>query len=145
MSAFDTIDPQVAAMKDEVASREMGLKTKRGLFTIAGGILGVVGGAVIAPSLLPGAISELAPMMLGQGMVMGGTLGLAAGGLVGDYVTTIEKKKLAIDERILEASIHNKGYWQAYNTEVVQQNQIGQLPSPPVVGGPRPHLVHHRT
>lgn len=144
MSVFNT-DPQLAAMREEIASRELGVKTKRGLLTALGGIAGVVGGMTLAPSLLPEGLAATGAgtAMALQGAMMGGGAGLVAGGAIGDYLTTAEKKRIEIDQRILDANIQNisnRGYWEAYNAQVVQANRgnLGQLPAPPVIAAAPP-------
>lgn len=117
-SAFDS-DPQIAAMRQEIADRAFNLKLKGML--ISGG-LALAG--LAAAFFIPGGASLL-------------SIGLLAGSGIAALFTMKEQEKLEVDRQQLESRIQGgnwgKGHWSGYREEVLEQG--GGLPPPAVMGG----------
>lgn len=112
-------NPELTKMKEDIADRGYNLKIKSWIIT---GLTAVAGAAIA------GAIGGFALPAL----VIGGGLGLMAGGTIGEVLTMKERKKLAIDEDMVNSYNTGKNYWGAgYREEVAEYGYGGpQMPAP---------------
>ena len=113
-------NPELSQMKEDIANRNYNLKIKTWVIT---GITTLVGVGIGA--LFMGTVGFPA-------LIIGGGLGLMLGGTVGDVLTMKERKKLAIDEDMVNSYNTGKNYWGAgYREEVAEYGYGGQqVPAP---------------
>ena len=118
-SPFD-VNPEVAAMKEDVAQRVFRLKTTETIITVAAVILGAIAAFTILPALAAGGgMTALGPAMLPL------MLTLATG--IGSYVTMKERKRLEIDQEFLQSRMQGRNWWGGYRQEVMEQGH-GEAP-----------------
>lgn len=121
-------NPDLKKMREDIADRNYGLMIKSTLITVAGIALGAVAGAFALPVVMGGAISG---MVLLAGAGIGGFAGAMGGSALSEVLTLKDKKKLAIDEEMVDSYMSGKNYWGAgYRQEVAEYGYGGpQVPA----------------
>ena len=122
-------DPQMAAMRQDIADRAFRIKMTGWI------ISGALAIAAIATMLyIPPAALGLAQPLIG--------VALLAGSALAGIVTMKEAKKLEIDEQFLQSRMQGKNYWGAgYREEVAERGYAG-VPVQ-LQGGPASHGRKH--
>lgn len=112
-------NPELVAMREDIANRTFALKIKSGLITAASVVGGVALGAVVFPASVPA-------------LVGGGVIGLMAGGKASDIFTLKDREKLKIDEDMVQSYMQGKNYWgEGYREEVAEHGySLGGAPHP---------------
>ncbi len=125
-------NPELSAMKEDIASRNYWLTVKDAAIRMGSIAAGVVIGALLVPAL---------PAGLGvAALVGGGGIGLIAGGAIANVVTLKDRTKLAIDEQHISSYMSGKNYWgEGYREEVAEYGYGGA--QQPHHGG----VPNHRT
>lgn len=120
---YDT-NPELTKMKEDIADRGYNLKIKGWIISGLTAAVGVGIGALFMGTFgLPA-------------LIIGGGLGLMAGGTIAEVMTMKDRKKLAIDEDMVNSYNTGKNYWGAgYREEVAEYGYGGQQ-----VPGPRNNL-----
>lgn len=125
-SPFDQ-NPEMAAMKQNIADRAFNLKVK-GMLITGAMMLAAVGLMFFAPALL-GAATPLVGVLL------------AAGSGVAGLITMKESQKLEMDRQYLDTYMQGKNHWgKGYREEVLEQGwgqrivtdgpEMGNIPGP---------------
>lgn len=114
-------NPELSAMKEDIASRNYNLRIKHMLIL----------GASLAGGIALGAL--LVPTIGAMGVVSGGILGFLAGGKISEMMTLKERTKLQIDEEMTQSYMSGKNYWgEGYRKEVAEHGYAGpQVPNVP--------------
>lgn len=122
MTASDPFNanPEISAMKQNVADRIFKLKMVEGVINLAAVGLAIAGAFMVASSG-----GALAPAVV--------PIALAVGGGLASFVTMKARKKLEIDEEYLQSRMQGKNWWGGYREEVAEQGYA--QPSAPVLGG----------
>ena len=125
-SPFDA-DPQMAAMKQDIADRSFNIQLKGYLISGALAIAAVAVFFLVPEAAL--AMGSMGPLLF-AGVFAAGS-GLAA------MMTLKETEKLKIDEEFLKSRIQGKNYWgSGYREEVAEHGYAG--PQAPFQNGPPP-------
>lgn len=116
-------NPELTKMKHDIADRAYNLQVKSWIITGITALVGVGIGLLLMPAL---------PTLGIMVPIMGGAVGLAAGGTVAELMTMKDRKKLAIDEDMVNSYNTGKNYWGAgYREEVAEYGYGGpQVPAP---------------
>jgi len=122
-------NPELSAMKEDVASRSLNLSIKSGLITVATVAVGAAGAALLFPLAGPGVAFSA---------FVGGAAGLLASGPIIEMATLKERTKLQIDEEMVQSYMAGKNYWgEGFREEVAEHGYAGPQATPHV-GGPNP-------
>jgi len=122
-------NPELSAMKEDVASRSLSLSIKSGLITVAAVAAGAAAGAMLFPYVGAG---------LAFSAFVGGAAGLLASGPITEMATLKERTKLQIDEEMVQSYMAGKNYWgEGFREEVAEHGYAGPQ-STPHIGGANP-------
>lgn len=114
-------NPELNKMREDVAERGYNLKIKSWIITGVSALIGVGIGALFMGTGL-GAMALLA----------GGAVGLMAGGPIAEAFTMKDRKKLEIDEDMVNSYMSGKNYWGAgYREEVAEYGYGGEQVAAP--------------
>lgn len=101
---------ELVAMKQDIADRSFGVRVKELGITGVAAVLGGVAGYLLAPATG------------GMSILIGGALGMAAGGTIGSVMTMKEREKLKIDQDMVDSYMSGKNYWgEGYREEVAEK------------------------
>ena len=121
-------NPELSAMKEDIADRSYNVKVKGWLVTAAT----VAGAAALGALALP-AIGILGGSAV-MGALVGGAAGFALGGTVADLATMKDREKLKIDQEMVDSYMSGKNYWgEGYREEVAEKGYS--------LGGPHPGSI----
>jgi len=113
-------NPELSKMKEDIADRNYNLQIKTWIISGITALVGVGIGALFMGTIGP------------VGLLAGGALGLMAGGTIAEVMTMKDRKKLKIDEDMVDSYMGGKNYWGAgYREEVAEHGYGGQqVPAP---------------
>jgi hypothetical protein len=113
-------NPEMSAMREDVANRVFRLKIIEGVIKIAAIGLAI---AAVATGIGSGIGAAFLP------------LALAAGAGIASFVTTKARKRLEIDEEFLESRMQGRNWWNGYKMEIGGQPDLSitapNLPNTP--------------
>ena len=114
-------NPELNKMRDDVANRGLNIKIKSLVITGVSALIGVGVGALFMTT-------PIGPMAL----IAGGVVGLMAGGPLAEAATLKDRKKLEIDEDMVNSYMSGKNYWGAgYREEVAEHGYGGEQVAAP--------------
>ena len=129
------MNPELNKMREDVADRGYHLKIKSWIITGISALVGVGIGALFMTT-------PIGPMAL----LAGGAVGLMAGGPLAEALTMKDRKKLEIDEDMVNSYMSGKNYWGAgYREEVAEHGYGGEQVAAPRNNLPprnQPHAGH---
>ncbi len=119
-------NPELTKMREDVADRGYNLRMKGYIITGVSALIGIGLGALF--------LTAVGPMAL----LAGGALGLMAGGPIAEMVTMKDRKKLEIDEDMVNSYMTGKNHWGAgYREEVAEHGYGGEQVAAPRNNLPR--------